>query len=91
MAELLVMNVDNVGRTPEKTALLYKRGDVVVVMPDGHVWGAKESPPTFRIVHRLGPPEDYAHLLTPAYAPNGRDIVGRRKNYINEAGQIRSR
>ena len=42
MAELLILNRD---ATPEQRS--YKRGDVVVVMPDGHQWGAAEGLPDF--------------------------------------------
>lgn len=41
MAELLVCAVDTPG------ALRYKKGDVVALAPDGHVWGAREGLPTF--------------------------------------------
>lgn len=42
MAELLVLNRD---ATPEPRS--YKRGDIVVVMPDGHAWGNAEGLPDF--------------------------------------------
>lgn len=52
MAELLVMNVDRVN--PDdiyKDAKLYKRGDVVVVCPDGWPWSETErTGPDFAIV-----------------------------------------
>lgn len=49
----------------------YKRGDVVVIMPDGHVWGGAEGPPKFKQVDLPGTPEDYAYLLTaPLDRPN---------------------
>lgn len=42
MAELLILNRD---ATPERRS--YKRGDIVVVMPDGHEWGNAEGLPDF--------------------------------------------
>lgn len=42
MAELLILNRD---ATPD--AHSYKRGDIVVVMPDGHEWGRAEGLPDF--------------------------------------------
>lgn len=43
MAELLVKAVDAVHADAVKDARgSYKRGDVVVVMPDGHTWGREE-------------------------------------------------
>jgi len=59
MAELLVKAIDAVctdpGKSPAELAAkdargCYKRGDVVVVMPDGHAWGAMEGPPKFWVV-----------------------------------------
>lgn len=42
MAELLIINRD---ATPEQRS--YKRGDIVVVMEDGHEWGGAECLPDF--------------------------------------------
>ncbi|MCP4126928.1 MAG: hypothetical protein GY753_07690 [Gammaproteobacteria bacterium] len=48
MAELLIKAVDYAHADPEKDRCgAYKRGDVVVVMPDGHVWGGAEGLPKF--------------------------------------------
>lgn len=48
MAVLLIKAVDAVNDDPAKDASgCYKRGDVVVVLPDGHQWGRKEGPPNF--------------------------------------------
>lgn len=41
MAELLLCAVNQPG------LLRYGPGDIVVVKPDGHVWGAREGLPTF--------------------------------------------
>lgn len=52
MAELLVFAKDRVNETDfYKNLRLYKRGDVVVVCPDGWPWGKEElTSPLFRIV-----------------------------------------
>lgn len=51
MAELLVRNIDNVNDDPEVDARgSYKRGMVVVAMPDKHEWGAAEGLPNFVVV-----------------------------------------
>lgn len=51
MAELLIKAIDHTHTVPEKDRRgCYKRGDVVVVMPDGHEWGRKEGPPKFQVV-----------------------------------------
>lgn len=51
MAELLIKAVDAIHVDPVKDQRgSYKRGDVVVVMPDGHVWGKEERLPKFFIL-----------------------------------------
>lgn len=51
MAELLIKAIDATHKDPVKDkAGSYKRGDVVVVMPDGHVWGKEERLPKFMVV-----------------------------------------
>lgn len=42
MAELLIKAFSVVHEDPTLNAQAYKRGDIVVAMPDGHQWGAKE-------------------------------------------------
>lgn len=51
MAELLIRVVDKVGTDVFKDAALTKRGDVIVVRPDGWNWGIQElANPEWRIV-----------------------------------------
>lgn len=51
MAELLIKLTNATHSDPVKDLRgCYKRGDVVCVMPDGHQWGAKESPPDFMVL-----------------------------------------
>lgn len=51
MAELLVRVVDKVNDDPYLDVQCTKRGDVIVVQPDGWVWGAEElKNPDWRIV-----------------------------------------
>ena len=51
MAELLIKAVDATNPDPDVDRQgCYKAGDVVVVRDDGHVWGAKEGPPNFRVL-----------------------------------------
>ena len=48
MAELLIKAINASHPDPVKDRRgCYKRGDIVVVMPDGHEWGAKEGLPNF--------------------------------------------
>lgn len=48
MAELLIRPVNNFHADPVKDRRgSYKRGDPVVVMPDGHKWGREERLPHF--------------------------------------------
>jgi hypothetical protein len=46
MAELLCKAVDAWGDSPERSM----KGDVIVVRPDGWVWGREECPPRFVII-----------------------------------------
>lgn len=65
MAELLIKALSATSADPQKDAALYKQGDVVVIMPDGHVWGSKETLPDFWRVRVAGvSPEDFAQALT---------------------------
>ena len=55
MAELLIKLIDHIHSDPVKDRSgAYKRGDVVVVMPDGHEWGREEGPPKFGIIKVVG-------------------------------------
>ena len=51
MCEILVMlgNQSHPDKALDKAGC-YKRGDAVVVMPDGHEWGRAERPPKFVVV-----------------------------------------
>lgn len=42
MAELLVKAYDVTIDDPQRNLMAYKRGDIVVAMPDGHAWGSVE-------------------------------------------------
>jgi hypothetical protein len=51
MAEFLIKAIDATHSDPEKDKRgCYKRGDFVVVMPDGHEWGKEERLPKFVVV-----------------------------------------
>jgi len=50
MAELLVRLKNNTHSDPIKDRMCYKRGDVVLVMPNGHPWGISEGLPDFAII-----------------------------------------
>lgn len=65
MARLLVKAVDYAHPDPKIDAQgAYKRGDVVCVMPDGHVWGRAEGAPKFEHIDFPGAKvEDLIHLV----------------------------
>lgn len=51
MAEILIRVADKVHSDPARNAQCTKRGDVIVVCEDGHVWGeAEKTSPFWRIV-----------------------------------------
>ena len=57
MAEILIKARDATHPDPEVDRRgCYKRGDPVVVREDGHVWGAKEGLPNFRVLKIPGVP-----------------------------------
>lgn len=62
MAEFLIKARDPVDlpKDAEKRSRCYRRGDVVVVMPDGHKWGKDEGLPKFVLVKIPGMPAEKA-------------------------------
>ena len=83
MARLLVKAVDYTCSDPETDKkAAYKRGDVVVVMPDGHVWGNAEGLPKFERVDLPGVSvEEVRHLAnSEAQALEEITSVALRKN-----------
>lgn len=65
MARLLVKAIDHNHPDPEiDRKSSYKRGDVVCVMPDDHVWGRAEAPPKFEQIDMIGVDvESLTHLV----------------------------
>ena len=95
MAELLVRTKNNNHRHPDKDRATYKRGDVVVVMPDGHKWGRMESLKAwtdeglpanawhngFVIIKLPGRPvEDFADLLEEQFPGEPTKYIRRNKS-----------
>ncbi|MEK6532107.1 MAG: hypothetical protein AABZ23_06425 [Deltaproteobacteria bacterium] len=64
MAEFLIKAVDSTNPNPSKDVMCYKRGDIVVVMPDGHAWGGEERLPAFLKVFVHGLPVDAGYQTT---------------------------
>ena len=54
MAQLLIRVGDDSHPDRGQDRFLLKDGDVVAVAEDDHVWGRREGPPTFRVVHVAG-------------------------------------
>lgn len=82
MAELLIKAVSATHPDPVKQARgCYQQGDPVVVMPDGHEWGAAEGLPTFWIVKAPGVTVAEAR----AYIEQRADAVRRRNWNLNPA------
>lgn len=65
MARLLVKAVDHTHPDPKIDAQgAYKRGDVVCVMSDDHVWGGAEGLPKFEQIDLPGVPvESLQHMI----------------------------
>jgi hypothetical protein len=67
MAEILIKACDATHPDPDKDRIgCYKVGMPVVVMPDGHGWGAKELPPLFYLIKVPGVSVD---MVEPFVAP----------------------
>ena len=81
MCELLVKAKDGFNLDPVKDLGRYKRGDIVVVMPDGHTWGTKECPPDFLVVKVLG----LSVLDAKAYVISGTNLAG---NWVRRRYQL---
>ena len=94
MAEILVKAVSVTNEDPalsleeqaEKTRRgCYQKGYPVVVMPDGHQWGAQEGPPTFVIIYI--PLISVAKVLK--YVDVQMDDIDPSKTYRRRKWQIR--
>lgn len=81
MAEFLIKAVDATQSDPTKDAAgCYKRGDIVVVKPDGWEWGAEERLPRFVQVKVSGLSVARAlKLISPAI--DGGGLMIRRRLY----------
>ena len=94
MAELLIKAVDAVHSDTQKNQRgCYKRGDVVVVMPDGHPWGTEERPPKFVTMRVVGVlPARYQRLVEQAETvildPEGNPVRLRRRHYSLDLSQL---
>lgn len=83
MAEILIKARDATHADPEKDRRgCYKRGMPVVVMPDGHVWGAAEVPPAFVVLRLPGISEERVRqFLAPDEVDDPASEVGSRLIY----------
>jgi hypothetical protein len=95
MAECLVKAISVTNIDPVKDIRgCYKSGDVVVVMPDGHLWGASEGLPNFWIVKVPGATvaqlEIYLDPVTAVDPPElgGRTRVIRRRRWFADISQL---
>ena len=83
MAEFLIKAISVIHDDPEKDKRgCYKRGDIVVVMPDGHIWGREETLPKFVVVKIPGLTVETAQKYTdPAYVLGNEEfgVAERRK------------
>lgn len=79
MAEFLIKAVDAGNINPEKDRACYRRGDIVVVMPDGHVWGRQEGLPKFYQVSIPGLSVELAKKVIESEMDAENKFVARRK------------
>lgn len=85
MAEILIKAVDATHPDPVKDKRgCYKKGDPVVVMPNGHNWGNAECLPTFYVFRIPGlTVEEARQYIEPAY------ILGNPELGISERRKFR--
>lgn len=84
MAEILVMARDNSHPDPKRDPACYKKGDPVVVMPDGHPWGREElNTKIFNIIKVPGAAvEDFQpYLVSDSATIGGASNKARRRKY----------
>lgn len=85
--ELLVRVVDKTNSDPKLDRALTKRGDVIAVSADGHVWGTQEvSNPDWVILKLPDMTREQAEsLLAPEHPPdlNNRYVLRKRSQRIN--------
>ncbi len=74
MAEFLIKARDplDLPKDEESRERCYRRGDIVVVMEDGHEWGKEERLPKFVVIKVPGLPVDKARAyIEPYYTDTG--------------------
>lgn len=87
MAEILIKAFDATNADPVKDRCgCYKAGMPVVVMPDGHKWGAKELPPRFYLIKVPGITIDNVEkFISPEFEAlpdvEGKPVVYRRRKW----------
>jgi len=80
MSEILVKAIDAKHADPDKDARgCYKVGMPVVVMPDGHIWGLAEGPPTFVVIKLPGVSVEAVQKYIESYDDAEGNPVRRRK------------
>lgn len=96
MAEFLIKARNATHADPVKDARgCYKRGDIVVVMPDGHLWGSKEGLPDFVIVKVPGVDHERARkylaqepVLRRRFRIRVDDVPLTIRNQLRDTGQV---
>lgn len=87
MAELIIKNFDSTSSHPASS----KRGDVIAVMDDGHIWGNKECLPDFLVIHIDGSVADLQYLTEPITDSSGQMITKRKYKFDIDANTPKSR
>ena len=88
MARVLIKTISAISLDPKKDALLYKRGDVVKIAPDGYYFGNKieKNNPKFSIIELPGVAVSKLNSLIETETTGEGDtlqIIKRRKQKIN--------
>ena len=79
MAELVVRGIDH--RDAATDDIVYRRGDVIDIMPDGHVYGSGEvvafASGVFLLIEAVGSVQAYRHMTDTEEDDDGR-MINRR-------------
>jgi hypothetical protein len=80
VAELLVKNAEPPHLNAGNVGQVYRKDDVVVIMPDGHTWGSEElNPAKFRIVKFPGVAVDRFKFLIDVDLDGRDEMILRRR------------
>lgn len=83
MAQFLIRNIDNISGDSVRDASSFKRGDIVMVKGDAHLWGGSERLPGFIIVKVPGLDESLVQERLSNFGSG--ELLRQRRYYLSAA------